>query len=108
MIIGTYVKSKIPEHIPLLEISHAADTLILFADGYYESCNKCFGNDGKGVYEISNEPFNTTIHINYYEKYTPDGKVGLVGFSTYFTRWWFSRIRIILNSDLGIYYEKID
>jgi len=33
---------------------------------------------------------------------------GFVGWSTRVTRIWFSRIRIPIDIDLGIYYEKID
>jgi hypothetical protein len=103
MIIGTYVKERTLDSYP--EVPSGIDTLILFDDGHYESH---YYWHRKGTYEIYGEPFATRIELTYYEKISPDGKIGLAGYNSYFTRWWFSRIRIILNSDLGVYYEKID
>jgi hypothetical protein len=106
MIIGTYVKTGEPEYRSFYG-NIIMDTLFLFADGTFEENTIKSIKPKKGQYNLYNEPFGTRIDFTYYEKISPDGKIGLVGHDSYFTRIWFSPIKIIVNNDLGIYYEKI-
>jgi hypothetical protein len=107
MIIGTYVKIGEPEYRSF-HGNIIMDTLFLFADGTFEE-NKIMGiKPQKGNYNLYNKPFGTKIDFTCYEKISPDGKIGLVGYDSYFTRIWFSRIRIVIDNDLAVYYEKID
>jgi hypothetical protein len=105
MIVGRYAKAKNPDNITILESPSGLDTLILFDDGHYES-HYYWGRNG--VYEISYSINGTNIHFTYLEKRVYNGKDGFVGYGSSIKRQWFSKIRIYLDVDSDIYYEKID
>jgi hypothetical protein len=105
MIVGSYVKKRIPEYTigP-----YGADTLMLFDDNHCEIHNGYFRKEG--TYEISYSIDGTYINFTYLENKTHNGEPGLVSYGRYVKRQWFSRIRISWDSDLNTYsyYEKID
>jgi hypothetical protein len=105
MIIGTYVKTKNPDNIVVLEAPSGSDTLVLFDDGHYAS-HYYWGKSG--TYEVSYSMDGTSIHFPYLKKRVYNGKDGFVGYGSSIERQWFSKIRIYLDRDLNIYYEKID
>ncbi|MDR1199694.1 MAG: hypothetical protein LBK94_11915 [Prevotellaceae bacterium] len=107
MITGTYVKIGKPEYRSF-HGNIITDTLFLFEDGHFKEKKIRNVVDKEGTYELLNELLGTQIAFSYYEKISPDGKIGLVGHDSYFTRIWFSHIRIVIDNDLDIYYEKID
>lgn len=79
------------------QIQSRVDTLTLNEDGTFD-CKTW----GEGTYEVTSIRGIKTIDFSY--KYD----MGNAGFETYMVKPFFRNPRIILNSDLGFYFEKIE
>ncbi|MBQ4915595.1 hypothetical protein J8L85_14160 [Maribacter sp. MMG018] len=93
-IIGTYVSTETNPF--LTEVPHKSDTLILKADGTFES-----GFYGIGNYNVNYGILTTEIDWTY------EFEMGQARQRTYFNNKVFEKPKIILNSDMNHYYEKI-
>ena len=111
MIVGTYVIIGDGTERRSSNGDIIKDTLFLFPDGTFKETGRKWFLPSKGIYKVG-IPFLTEIEFEWYEKAVKamgsDISGGFVGWSTRVTRIWFSRIRIPIDIDLGIYYEKID
>lgn len=95
--IGVYTNKNYKDKNCCVEAPHIADTLILNPDGTFSS--EYYGH---GRYDIDYGILKTEINLNYqYE-------MGNANYATYFSNRIYEKPKIILNSDLNHYYEKIE
>ncbi|WP_367389792.1 hypothetical protein [Lewinella sp. LCG006] len=90
MITGNYINSNF-EHSAMEPQTY--DELAIFNDGTFDSVY--FGH---GVYELSNSFMATKIKLK--------ATNGSLNFSTYITRQWFGKPKIIFSADANHYYKK--
>jgi hypothetical protein len=96
MIIGKYANKNF-KYRAIAEVPHIPDTLYLDLNNKYIS--KYWG---KGTWSITHSIEGTYIRLESYEKeFGPS-------ISTYFSRIWYGKPKIIMFMDLNHYYEKID
>src|SRR5690606_29522377 len=96
-VVGVYANTNYDNTICCLEAPHIADTLLLKSDGTFSS--PYYGN---GTYKVNYGILTTKIDWTYqYE-------MGKAGYSTRFSNKVFEKPKIILNYDLGHYYEKVE
>jgi hypothetical protein len=95
MMEGTYV-SQDHTHSFRAEVPYRVDTLVLKPGGKFSS--NYYGN---GTYELEYAWRGTTLELTY--KY----ELGIAGVSLYIDRDWFSSPKVMQDSDLNYYYEKI-
>jgi hypothetical protein len=96
-VVGTYVNTNYEKERCCLESPHVADTLILKSNGTFSS-----GYYGNGNYNVNYGILTTEIDWTY------EYETGKAGYSTRFSNKVFEKPKIILNYDLGHYYEKVE
>jgi hypothetical protein len=95
-IIGRYVNRNYDHEASLADIPHVADTLALLDNNRYES-----NFWGKGSYDITHDIKGTHIELIYGYEF------GKGGFNTSISRLNWGGLKIILDGDRELYYEKI-